>query len=166
MAKKKLEFFTWLRSGLRSISRKHAPIYEALAAAKRPYVGDNPRQKVCYECAKCFKTYAAKEVAVDHRIDCGTLKCWDDVKTFMERLFCSKEGLDVLCHTCHDAKTLAAKKGVSFEEAKLLKEVIAIIKENNVDDIVDFCYSYGYFDCSNAAKRKDNVEAILKEYCL
>lgn len=32
---------------------------------------------------------------------------WDD---FIERLYCEKENLQVLCTTCHDRKTLKEKK--------------------------------------------------------
>ena len=158
--KKKPNFFVWLRSQLRSISRKHPPIYEALAAAKRPYVGDNPRQKICYECAKCLNTFNAKEIAVDHRIDCGTLTCWEDVQGFMERLFCGKEGLDVLCHTCHDVKSYMSKHNVSEKEAILLKEVIRVFKEESKDDIIQFILDFSFIKEYNVKTEKDRKKAV------
>jgi len=162
--KKPVEFFTWLRSGLRKISRTYPPIYKALADAKRPYVGDNARQRVCYLCAKCLKTYSTKEVAIDHRIDCGSLKCWEDVQGFMQRLFCGVEGLDVLCHTCHDIKTAQTRYGLSEEEAKILKEVAAIMKEPK-EDVIQFILDNDFdnvYNTNNAANRKAAVTMILE----
>lgn len=158
------QFFVWLRSALRSASRKYPPIFQALAAAKRPYTGNNPRQKVCYECASCGIMASTKEVAVDHRIDCGKLSSWDDVQGFMERLFCGPNGLDVLCHICHDRKTYSSKHNVSMEEAALMKDVLLLLKKP-VKDIIVFCKDYGYTDAqlSNASKRREVVYNILKE---
>lgn len=147
------------------MSRRYPPIYEALAAAKVPYKGSNARQKVAYKCACCGGDgFSGKQVAIDHRIDCGTLQSWDDVRLFMERLFCGKEGLDVLCHTCHDAKTYSTKYGVTFEEAKQAKLVLEYMKWPK-QKLLDFLYAEGYDsgECSNAVKRKRLVEIILKE---
>jgi len=165
--KKKAEFkfFQWLRSGLRSMSRRYPPIYEALAAAKVPYKGSNARQKVAYKCAACGGSeFSSKQVAVDHRVDCGTLQSWGDVKGFMERLFCGKEGLDVLCNSCHDLKTYSTKYSVTLEEAALAKQVLEICKWPK-RKLLDFIMKEGYNEqeCSNAAKRKKLVEIILKE---
>ena len=160
-------FFVWLRSALRSASRRYPPIYEALAAAKRPYTGNNPRQKVCYECASCGIMASTKEVAVDHRIDCGKLASWDDVQGFMERLFCGPDGLDVLCHECHDCKTYMTNHNVTMAEAKLMKDVLKVLK-GTVKDVTQFCKDYGYTEAqlSNAVKRREVVYKILKEKSL
>lgn len=162
-AKKKPDFYVWLRSGLRSMSRKWWPVYEALAAAKVPYVGDNKRRQWSYKCAMCSELFESKLVAVDHRTPAGSLACKDDIAGFVERLFCGPEGLQVLCHPCHDAKTLADKHGYSIEEAKLQKEVLSILR-NKVADVKFFCSSYGYTEASlsNPAKRRVAVEEILR----
>ena len=46
---------------------------------------------------------------VDHVVDCGSLRCFEDMSGFAERLFCGAEGLRVLCKDCHHKKT--HKKG-------------------------------------------------------
>lgn len=161
--KKKPEFYTWLRSGLRSLSRKWWPVYEALAAAKVPYVGDNKRRQWSYKCAMCTNLFESKMVAVDHKIPAGGLGCKDDIAGFVERLFCGPEGLQVLCHDCHDAKTLSDKHGYSMEEARLQKEVLAILK-SKVEDVKFFCESYGYepSQLTNPTKRREAVTEILR----
>src|SRR5689334_11990647 len=66
--KKPVEFYTWLRSGLRKLSRRWSAIYEALDKAKVPYKGDNKRRKWSYVCAECDMLFESKQVAVDHKI--------------------------------------------------------------------------------------------------
>lgn len=168
--KTKPNLFTFLRSGLRSLSRKHAPIYEALAEAKTTYKGKptdadyNPRQRFAYRCAMCHSEFPAKGVAIDHREDCGKLASWDDVAGFMQRLFCEKDGLDVLCHTCHDAKTMATKQNITMEEAFLRKRVLAVIKDKSSAQLLAYLKKHKYdgVAVSNAKKREAAVYEILK----
>lgn len=163
-SKKPLEFFTWLRSGLRSMSRRYPAIYEALARAKRPYKGLNKHQRYEYECAACGGYFSGKQVAVDHRIDCGALKSWDDVLGFMQRLFCATDVLDVLCHPCHDLKTYSTKHGVSIKEAMICKAAIAFVKANTPEQVVAYLLKMGYTKekTSNANKRKLALEEIFR----
>lgn len=162
--KPKPNFFVWLRSGLRSLSRKHQPIYEALADAKRPYKGSNARQKFVYCCALCGGDFPAKEVSVDHREECGSLLGWDDIQGFMERLFCEKQGLDVLCDSCHSCKTYSSRYDVTMEEARYCLDVIAFMKQPK-EEVVAFLAENGYNGSavSNEAKRKALVSVLLKE---
>ena len=39
----------------------------------------------------------------------GTLTCGGDLPGFVERLFCEVDNLQVLCESCHDAKTKAER---------------------------------------------------------
>lgn len=59
-----------------------------------------------YVCAACKKEYPGKEVNVDHRIPvvCPVegFVSWD---VFIERLFCGKDNLQVLCEKCHNEKS-------------------------------------------------------------
>ena len=78
--------------------------------ARVPYEGPNKRQKWEYVCAKCGWTYKATEVQIDHIIPCGTLKSYDDLPGFVERLFCEVEGFQVLCKPCHQEITNEERK--------------------------------------------------------
>lgn len=99
------KFYSFLRSGLRAKWTRWPPRYEALADARRVYKGKNKRQKYEYKCADCNKYFAQKDVQVDHIIPCGTLKTWNDLAGFAERLFVSKDKLQILCKPCHRKKT-------------------------------------------------------------
>lgn len=105
------KFWGFIRSGLRSKFTRWPPKYEALLAARRN-VGakKTSRQKYEYKCAECKKWFKGKEVEVDHIVPAGSLKCGDDLAGFVERVFCGKDKLQVLCKPCHKAKTAEERK--------------------------------------------------------
>lgn len=102
-------YFGFLRSGLRQLSRRWPPIANTLRGNRRPYTGPNKRQKWEYLCTACGHWFSAKEVSVDHVTPCGRLSSMDDVRTFVERLFCESDGLRVVCNECHDAITKGSR---------------------------------------------------------
>lgn len=95
-------------SVLRSGTQRWPPKYECLADA---YVGQMVNKKTGrigkhYRCAMCGEVFPSSEVNVNHiepvvSIENG-FTTWDD---FIERLFCVKELLNVLCKPCHDVLT-------------------------------------------------------------
>ena len=102
-------FWSFIRSALRQKSRWWRPITQCKMASRRPYKGTNKRQKFEYQCNQCKNWFPDKETAVDHKIPAGSLNSGDDLKGFVERLFCEEEHLQVLCKTCHDTKTKLEK---------------------------------------------------------
>lgn len=76
-----------------------------LAKARRPYKGTGKQQKWEFQCTECEKWHKAKDVSVDHITPAGSLGSFQDVAGFVERLFVGEDGLQVLCMTCHKAKT-------------------------------------------------------------
>ena len=64
-----------------------------------------------HKCASCHEAFPAKEIQVDHIVPVVDPKVgfvdWD---TFISRLFCNKENLQVLCKPCHLAKTKLEKE--------------------------------------------------------
>lgn len=95
------KFWAFIRSGLRAKWSRWPPRFEVLAAAKRPYVGDNKNQKWEYQCSVCKQYHLQKNVEVDHMISAGSLKSWEDLPGFAERLFCEVDKLRVVCKPCH-----------------------------------------------------------------
>ena len=100
-------FTSFIKSALRSNSRKWKPLQDTLKEARV--------ERGVYECASCkghFKKtgiHNGKRVNnanVDHIdpiIDPAVgFTTWDD---FIERLFCEKDKLQVLCYACHEIKT-------------------------------------------------------------
>lgn len=100
------QFWGRVRSQLRRMSMYWIPIKQALEDAKRPYKGNNKRQKWEYKCAACKKWFIRKGVHVDHVIPAGSLRKAEDLAGFIERLFCEhSECYTVLCKKCHKIKT-------------------------------------------------------------
>ena len=114
-------FFVRIRSALRKEWRNSQMYRDALKAAKRPYMGKG-RRKISIECAECKTHYAnndkmivpsakkgitktVKAYNIDHKIEAGSLKNFDDLSGFAERLFCGPEDLQILCYHCHREKT-------------------------------------------------------------
>ena len=75
-----------------------------MKAARVPYTGPDKRRKWSYQCSQCKKLFKGTEVQVDHIEPCGSLKSFDDLAGFAERLFVETDGLQVLCSKCHKEK--------------------------------------------------------------
>lgn len=94
-------YFGFIRSALRAAFRKWGPKHDAKQAAK---VAHNT-----YVCAQCDGWFGASQVEVDHIEPAGSLKNFDDLAGFTERLFCEVDGFQVLCLPCHAKKTQKEK---------------------------------------------------------
>jgi len=99
-------FIGFLRSGLRQMSRRWAPIArQALDAVKRKNQSDNKRMKWEYQCCECGGWFARKNVEVDHIVPCGSFRSLEQLQGFVERLFVEPDGLCVRCEECHQVRT-------------------------------------------------------------
>lgn len=99
-------YFSFIRSALRGAARRYPVKYQVRDAAKRTKPkGKAGKHRFEFQCAKCKKWYPDKETAVDHITPAGSLKCFDDLPAFVERLYCEADGLQILCHPCHTVKT-------------------------------------------------------------
>lgn len=124
---------------LRGAFKKTAIYHEAKRRAKREFFEkskhDKDLRRVHYECATCkgmfFDRKGAKEIAVDH-IDpvvdpeVGST----DYHTYIQRLFCSVDNLQVLCNykgerngkkSCHKIKT--AEENARRREAEARRKL-------------------------------------------
>lgn len=104
-------FWSFIRSALRAAWSRYPVKWKVLDKAKRAYKGTNKNQKYEYQCAECKEWFKAKEVSVDHIIPAGTLKCYADLPTFVEKLFVAEQDLQVLCtKKCHAKKSLEERR--------------------------------------------------------
>lgn len=116
---------TFITSTLRGGFRKYPAKYECLQKAfvgKKINIKSN-RLSAHYLCNHCKGEFPTADVQVDHvnpivNPDDGFVS-WDE---YIKNLFCPIENLQVLCTTCHDAKTLG--------ENKLRKDVRDANKKN------------------------------------
>lgn len=98
-------FWGFIRSSLRKRTIVWKPIQQAKILARRPYTGGLGRFKWEYKCAKCGFYFHEPQIEVDHIVEAGSLKSAEDLKGFVERLFCEVDGLAILCRECHNNKT-------------------------------------------------------------
>ena len=94
-----------IRSALRRIFVRSPIVIDVKKAARREipkYKKDGSlakRPSVQYKCAECGKWFKGTEIAVDHIVPViDNLKTFEDWNTFIERLFCEAENLQVLCN--------------------------------------------------------------------
>ena len=99
------QYWSLIRTALRSGMRFYPNKLKVLNKAKRAYTGENKRQKFEYQCNHCKGWFKSNEVQVDHRTPAGSLLSYQDLPQFVERLYCSEDGLQVLCKQCHQIKT-------------------------------------------------------------
>jgi 5-methylcytosine-specific restriction endonuclease McrA len=94
---------SWLLGALRRLSSRYPPKYLTKVEARV--------ERGKYKCSKCQKICRAKDVETDHIIPVidpeRGFTNWDD---YINRLFCDKEGFQILCSECHLEKTLAENK--------------------------------------------------------
>lgn len=107
-ARKKSFIVAVLRNG----SRRWPPKYTALNNAKTDKKINKKTGRLAqhFRCNACKEEFPAKEVQVDHIkpvVDPKTgFKDWN---TFVKRLFCDIDNLQVLCKTCHQEKSQKEK---------------------------------------------------------
>ena len=109
------KFWGFIRSGLREKFNRYPVKYEVIKAAAKDietgevYKGGKKEGQAktvkMYKCVGCEVMHRATEIQVDHKVPAGSLKSFDDLKGFAERLFCGPEGLQIMCKVCHKTKT-------------------------------------------------------------
>jgi 5-methylcytosine-specific restriction endonuclease McrA len=90
-------------NALRRASYRYPPRYETMKEARI--------ERGWYQCAKCLKPARRKEVQIDHIkpvLDPAT--GFVDYNTYIERLFCEKSNLQLLCKPCHKEKSTAENR--------------------------------------------------------
>lgn len=154
-------YLAWIRSALRSKSLRWPPRAEALKLARRAYKGPNKQQKWEFRCAICGEWFKMKEVVVDHHpVAAGSILTVEDIGPFANNLYCEVGNLRVLCSEDHDIHTLAEKQGISFEEARVEKEKIFLLKPAN-KSILNVLLSEDGYTCKNPEQRRKALDEIF-----
>jgi len=97
-------FWGFIRSALRSATRKYPPKWQAKQAASRPSQLLDKRTKKEYQCAICLKWFKGADIEMDHIKPAGELSCYEDLPEFVKNLFCESEGFRCLCKECHKGR--------------------------------------------------------------
>lgn len=100
-------FNSFVKGGLRSVSIRWPPRYQVLADAcvGQKINHNSGRLAKHYTCSNCLIDFPAKDVEVNHINPVIPLTGFDSWDGVVERMFCEKEHLEVLCKKCHKELT-------------------------------------------------------------
>ncbi len=121
------------------------------------------RTKWLVECNQCGKLFKLADVQIDHRI--GEFACTNREEFYsyiLSRLDVGFDDLQVLCIPDHEIKTLSERLGISFEEARTEKSVIAIMKMKAAQ-IDKWLSERGVKVAKNSEARRNAVRQCLIE---
>ena len=107
------KFRAFIISALRAYMKRYPPKWKALEEAKvgKKVNKRSGRLAEHYLCASCGGFFVARDVQVDHiEPVVAPSEGFKDWWTYMNRLYCEKENLQVLCKPCHKEKTNAERK--------------------------------------------------------
>lgn len=137
-------FLSYIRGGVRRSLWNRHPVKTKLINSKRKQIPNpNPKGKKPTvwggECEICKRLFISSELQVDHIRDSGSsLKCISDVQKFIEDIVVvTEDDLRWVCINCHSIISHSQKNRISFEQAKIEKNVISLDKENKVVDTLN-----------------------------
>lgn len=156
---------TQIRSAIRKVWMSHAAKLAYLYERTIPDMDDSTRTKWLIKCECCDNLFKLNEVEVNHKKGENPLQTLDDVLPFaMSILGVSHEDLEVLCKECHAILTYSERYGVTFEEAKAEKAVIAKLKQTVVKQKAELKKAgYKDKDISNEEKRRNAFRELLSK---
>ncbi len=96
-------FWAFLRSAIRKAHVRWPPAQAVMKENRRPVTGK--RHKWEHLCAMCNQWTPQKDIEKDHIVPTGSMKSFEEIGGFVERMFVAKEGYRKLCKTCHNKVT-------------------------------------------------------------
>lgn len=162
-------FWAWVRGVLRKGWNVHPIKIEFInrfrKRIKNPVEKNRKRFPECWgmTCELCGIDTPQKDIQIDHRGESHSFTGLHDAESYMAHLFLiDYYSIRALCTSCHKIVNNAQAKGLTFEESKIDKEVIRLMKKENKQELLDLLERHGYTNLPNAKKRKEAAEAILR----
>ena len=155
-------YMSWLRGGIRRYLWSKNPVkLEFIKQNRIKIPNPNPKGKVKEVwggvCALTGNTYPIGDMEVDHKEGNHSLKTLDDLVPFVKGIvMITLDDLQLVSKEAHKIKSYAEKQGISFEEAKIEKEVIEIIKQKKDKA---YCIEHNLVVESNQALRRKTIVA-------
>ena len=163
-------YMSWLRGGIRRYLWSKNPVKLEFIKQNRVKIPNpNPKGKVKEVwggvCALTGNIFPIGNMEVDHKEGNHSLKTLDDLVPFVKGIvMITLDDLQLVSKEAHKIKSYAEKQGISFEEAKIEKEVIEIIKQKKDKA---YCVEHNLVVESNQALRRKVIVAhklsLLKE---
>ena len=105
-------YTSFIKSALRGASQRWPPKYKTLneASVGKKINKSSGRMANHFKCNSCLGEFPQKEVEVNHITPVVPVSGFDSWDGVIERMFCEKEGLEVLCKPCHKEHTQKENK--------------------------------------------------------
>ncbi|BAV80861.1 phage protein [Vibrio phage RYC] len=117
------------------------------------------------QCENCEEWFKKDDVAVDHIVGENSLKTPEDLLSFWDSIMnVGFDDLQVLCHDCHDIKSMMERYGYTEDEVHIMRKVLTWEKMyTKAAKQKELLISYGFkaSEVSNSEKRR---EAIFKHF--
>lgn len=126
-------FWSYLRGSLRRSLWDKSPMKHRYKNSKMqpPPEGYTGRGKKGAECSLTGEWTMTSKMEVDHKDGHKSLRCEDDIIPFIIHLLASsEEELQLVEKEAHKIKSYAERSGISFEDAIIEKQIIALKKLN------------------------------------
>lgn len=158
-------FESWVRGQIRKGWSRH-PVKNLYIQNNR-FKKQNAKGRITWhlECEQCKKDTPQTKVNVDHLHPATVmgLKTEEDYGRFIFRLYyVTFDDIQILCKPCHDVKTYSERKGISFEEAAIEKQVVDIMKKN-VRDLKVWLQSKGEEYLTPKPNNRSTVRRLLDD---
>jgi hypothetical protein len=157
---------SWVRGGIRrSLWNRHPVKISFIKKNRIKIPNPNPRGNVKEVwggvCAMTGELFVLKNLEVDHKYGGHSLRKIEDVQKFIEGIvFVTEDDLQFISKDAHRIKSYADRMGLSFEEAWVEKEAIAICKSKKDKQ---WLTERGVIPLSNAKKRREQILEVLRK---
>lgn len=143
---------TWMMSPLRLLKLETTRIAD---------MDDNTRTKWLWECECCRGKFKGTDVQTDHISGEHQFKQLSDLESYAKSILdVTLDDLQILCKECHEVKTYAERYGLTIDESKVEKVVIAWMKQTSVSEQKEYLTLHGK-PCNNAQTRKDSYRECV-----
>lgn len=169
--KTKSNYFVWLRGQLRRIWADNPLRKEWKKQQLRPVTKEEKSAKKFHtstknvgQCYLCKKWFAGSKLECDHVQESNGCYDFETAEQFLWHCGADDPSNWALaCKPCHKIKSYADKQGISFEDAKVEKEVIALTKKSIADQkkLLSF-HGFQEEDMSNNDKRRDCFRELIR----
>lgn len=143
--KTEAQFWTFVRGVLRKGWSKHPLKLEFIKTNRKriinPVEKNRKRFPECWgmTCDICKTDTVQNMIEIDHIGEGSSFTGLHDVEKYIAHLFLvDYDSLRAVCKPCHKIENQRQRKGISFEEAAIEKEVISILKTESKEDVINF----------------------------
>lgn len=165
--KKEAEYWNWLRSALRRLWSDYPLRKEWKKRQLRPVTKEEREAKLFHtstknvgQCSFCGEWMAGSKLECDHLVESEGCTSKETAESFLWHCGgLTAKDFRLACKPCHKIQSHSQRAGTSFEEAKVLKQAIAIMKEKRD---VDWLLGKGLVPGKNTKIRKQQIIDYLR----